>query len=108
MRDIPTINPEAAMEKINAIPVVRYGLDRVIAPTWELAMVPDPRIMTAKAAPKAAAWEIPRVNGEPKGLRSTDCMTAPERDSPAPATIAASTWGRRMFQTMSSYRLATS
>ena len=59
----------------------------------ELAIVPEPRIMTEKAAPNAAAWEIPSVKGEPKGFRKTDCITAPETARPAPATIAVSTWG---------------
>jgi hypothetical protein len=72
-----------------------------------LCMTPDPRIMTEKAAPKAAAWDMPRVNGDPRGLRRIDCMAAPATDSPAPATIAASAWGMRMFQTIMSKRLET-
>jgi len=41
------------------------------------------------------------VNGEARGLRSTPCITAPETASPAPATMAATTLGILMFQTMS-------
>jgi hypothetical protein len=59
----------------------------------ELAIVPEPKIITEKAAPNAAACAIPSVKGEPRGLRRTDCITAPETASPAPATIAVSTWG---------------
>lgn len=40
---------------------------------------PEPRSITAKAAPKAAACEMPRVKGEPRGLRRMDCMAAPAR-----------------------------
>ena len=63
---------------------------------------PESRTMTEKAAPNAAAWEMPRVNGEPSGLRRMACMTAPATASPPPATMAARDWGRRMPRTKDS------
>ncbi|KAF5041405.1 hypothetical protein DSECCO2_523340 [anaerobic digester metagenome] len=50
---------------------------------------PVPRIITETAAPNAPALEIPRVKGDPSGLRRIDCITTPATESPAPATIAA-------------------
>ena len=72
----------------------------VTASAAELCIVPDPRTMIEKAAPKAAALEIPNVNGEPNGLRSTACMATPASDSPPPASMAARVWGRRIFTTI--------
>jgi len=54
----------------------------------------------ARAAPKAAPWETPRVNGEASGLRITFCITAPAIPREAPATTAATARGRRMFPMM--------
>jgi len=70
------------------------------ASAWRLPMTPASKTMTASAAPKAAAWEMPRVKGEPRGFLSTDCMTTPAADRPKPASTAARAWGRRMFRTM--------
>ncbi|OQC69448.1 MAG: hypothetical protein BWX50_00978 [Euryarchaeota archaeon ADurb.Bin009] len=58
--------------------------------------------MTETAAPNAPALDMPSVNGDPSGLRRIDCMATPATESPTPATIAASAWGRRMFQTIRS------
>jgi len=42
----------------------------------------------ARAAPKAAAAETPRVNGLASGLSSTVCISAPARASAAPTSTA--------------------
>ena len=104
-RDTPMMTPEAARLKQKAESVVASGLVMATAPTLEELMVPPPRIITEKAAPKAAAWEMPKVKGEPSGLRRMDCITAPATASPAPATMEARAWGRRMFQMIMSKRL---
>ena len=98
IRDIAMMMPVAIIQKIKAKRVVIYGLLRAIASAPLLRMVPVPRIMTENAAPKAAAWEIPRVNGEPSGFLRTDCIPAPAIARPIPATIAASACGSRIFQ----------
>ncbi len=89
-----------SMAKTKAMSVVTYGLETIIAPTWVLVMVPAPKIITANAA----AWEMPRVKGDPNGLRRVDCITAPLTERPAPATTAARTWGSRICQMMMSNR----
>jgi hypothetical protein len=91
------------MTNIKAQNNVIKGFDILRASFNEFSMTPDPRIMTEKAAPNAAAWEMPRVKGETKGFLNTDCITAPEHERPAPATIAVKVWGRRIFQMISSY-----
>ena len=48
-------------------------------------------------APKTAALDTPRVDGDAIGLFNTVCMISPEMDSPAPATIAAIILGILMF-----------
>ena len=53
-----------------------------------LIMIPDSRIITEKAAPKAAALDTPRVNGEPRRFRSMDCMEVPATERPMPAVTA--------------------
>ena len=72
-----------------------------------LHLLPDPSAITEKAAPKAAAWDIPSVKGEPRGLPSTDCMITPATESPAPARMAARTWGSLMLKTTTSSCLET-
>eukprot|EP00828_Plagiopyla_frontata_P019492 TRINITY_DN2492_c0_g1_i1.p1 TRINITY_DN2492_c0_g1~~TRINITY_DN2492_c0_g1_i1.p1 ORF type:complete len:986 (-),score=367.62 TRINITY_DN2492_c0_g1_i1:246-3203(-) len=106
--ETPMITPAATRLKKKAMAVVRQGLVMFTASALDEDIMPPPRIMTEKAAPNAAAWEMPRVKGEPSGLRRMDCMAAPATDSPAPAMMAARAWGSRIFQMMASQRRPTS
>ncbi len=85
-RETRMIAPAASRLAANAAPVVIAGLVMVTAPTEVEVMAPPPRIITENAAPNAAAWEMPNVNGEPSGLRRMDCMAAPATARPPPAT----------------------
>ncbi len=67
-----------------------------------LWILPAPKIMMAILAPKTAALDMPRVEGEAKGFLKLFCITQPATAKPAPAIIAAMTRGRRMFQTTAS------
>ena len=75
---------------------------RVKASATVECICPVPRRMTETAAPKAPAFDMPSVNGDPSGFLRIDCMATPATESPIPATIAASACGRRMFQTIRS------
>ena len=54
--------------------------------------------MVVAAVPAPA--ETPMVPGSARGLRMTDCSSAPEADRDAPIMIANSSRGRRRFITM--------
>jgi len=90
------------MEKKKADPSVTTGFEIFRASLKELAITPLPRIITEKAAPKAAAWAMPRVNGDARGFLKTDCITAPALARPAPATTAVRVCGSLMFQMINS------
>lgn len=49
------------------------------------------------AEPKAAAADIPRVNGDASELSSITCIMAPAKPRHAPAVIAIKISGKRMF-----------
>ena len=66
--------------------------------TIEVMLLPAPRKMMAKEAPKAAALDIPKVNGEARGLRRIHCITTPATARPAPANKAPKILTMRMFQ----------
>ena len=66
--------------------------------TTLVMLLPAPRKMMAKEAPKAAALDIPKVNGEARGLRRMHCITTPATARPAPASKAPMILTRRMFQ----------
>lgn len=78
--------------------VMRYGLFIKMASLAPLCVVPAPKTIMAKAAPNAAAFEIPRVKGEPKGFRKMLCITVPDTLSAVPARIADKTRGKRMLK----------
>ena len=59
---------------------------------------PPAKAMMERFAPKTAALETPNVEGEAIELFRLVCMMRPERARPAPAMMAASTRGMRMFQ----------
>ena len=56
--------------------------------------------MMDRFAPNTAALDTPSVDGEAMGLFRSVSMMRPATESPAPAMIAASTRGMRMFQMM--------
>jgi hypothetical protein len=64
----------------------------------EVMLLPAPRKIMAKEAPKAAALEIPKVKGEASGLRRMHCITTPATARPAPANSAPTILTMRMFQ----------
>lgn len=66
--------------------------------TIEVMLLPAPKKIMAKEAPKAAALDIPKVNGEASGLRRIHCITTPATARPAPASKAPIILTRRMFQ----------
>ena len=53
----------------------------------------------ARAAPKLAAAEMPRVKGLASGLARMVCICAPAAESAAPTTIAMTATGMRISQT---------
>ena len=65
--------------------------------TVAVRLLPAPRKIMAKEAPKAAALDIPKVNGEASGLRRIHCITTPATASPAPANKAPIILTMRMF-----------
>ena len=65
--------------------------------TAEVMLLPAPRKIMAKDAPKAAAPDIPKVKGEANGLRRIHCITTPATANPAPASKAPTILTRRMF-----------
>ena len=67
--------------------------DALLWPT----IAPPPRTIP-RAAPNAAALEIPRVYGEPSGFLRTHCITVPAIPSPKPARIPQAILGRYRFQ----------
>ena len=56
----------------------------------------------ARAAPKLAADEMPRVNGSARGLFRMVCICAPAMPSMAPTSTAMIATGRRTFHTTTS------
>ena len=75
-----------------------------MAPTSKLLRLlpvdrkPPAKAMMDRFAPNTAALETPSVEGDAIALFSVVCMIRPETDSPAPAMMAASTLGTRIFQ----------
>ncbi|CAM5590980.1 hypothetical protein SANTM175S_00705 [Streptomyces antimycoticus] len=67
----------------------------------DTAPPPTPRTTTA-TAPVEAPEDTPRTKGSASGLRSRDCITAPQSASPAPHTAASRVRGMRRFHTMPS------
>ena len=63
---------------------------------------PASSTMMARAAPKEAPWETPRVEAEARGLWSTFCITHPERARAAPTTTAVAVRGSRTRKRMAS------
>ena len=63
-----------------------------------VARYPPAKAMMDRFAPKTAALETPRVEGDAMELFRVVCMIRPERPRPAPAMAAASTRGMRIFQ----------
>ncbi len=84
------ITPVAIRLEKKAAPVAAKGDKIETASDWLLNMRPAPNTITDSAAPKAAAFEMPRVKGDPRGFRKIDCITAPATERPAPATTATS------------------
>ena len=66
--------------------------------TVEVILLPAPRKIIAKEAPKAAELDIPKVKGEARGLRSIHCITTPATAKPAPANKAPMILTMRIFQ----------
>ena len=54
--------------------------------------------MMERLAPKTAALDTPKVDGEAIGLSRLVCMIRPDTDSPSPAMTAARTLGMRICQ----------
>ena len=84
-RDSPRITAATAMEPMNdhremATPPVRF------------------RVTMAKAAPKVAPWETPRVEADASGLWRMAWRMQPARPNPAPATMAVQMRGRRLLR----------
>jgi len=69
-------------------------------PTPVLTTVPAPSKIIAILAPKAAAFDIPRVDGEARGFFRLFCIMQPAKDKPAPANKPDITLGKRMFFTI--------
>ena len=75
-----------------------------MAPTSKLLKLlpverkPPAKAMMDKLAPNTAALDTPSVEGEAMELFSVVCIMRPATDKPAPAMIAASTRGTRIFQ----------
>lgn len=85
-------------EPIKAKVVVRYGLFINMASLlWECT---EPAFSTtiAKAAPKAAPCDIPKVKGEAKGFLNMLCITAPDIERIIPAMIAEIILGSLTFK----------
>ena len=58
---------------------------------------PPANAMMERFAPNTAALDTPSVEGDAMGLFKSVCITRPDTDKPAPAIMAASTRGIRMF-----------
>ena len=69
---------------------------------WD-CVEPTPRITIPKAAPKEAARETPRVEGDAKGFLRTFCMTIPDTAKAAPANMAERILVMRMFHITTRY-----
>jgi hypothetical protein len=54
--------------------------------------------MMERFAPKTAAFDTPRVEGEAIGFERSVCIMRPDTESPAPAIKAASIRGSLIFQ----------
>ena len=61
---------------------------------------PPAKAMMERLAPNTAALDTPRVEGDAMALFKVVCIIRPETARPAPAIMAASTRGMRMFQRM--------
>ena len=71
----------------------------LMVPTISLPEVRNPPAnpMIERLAPKTAAFETPSVDGDAMTLPRQVCIMRPATASPAPATTAAMTRGRRIF-----------
>jgi len=67
---------EASRVKTKALPTISHSPPAKPAPKT-----------IARAAPKLAAEEIPKVNGLARGFFRMPCITAPAMAKPMPATI---------------------
>lgn len=65
--------------------------------TIAFKLLPAPRKIIAKEAPKADALEMPKVKGDARGLRRIHCITTPATAKPAPAAKALTILTMRMF-----------
>ena len=88
------------VEKTKATILVAKGF----APTSKFSRLlpvdkkPPAKAIIDKFAPNTAALDTPKVEGDAIGLLSIVCIIRPATARPAPATIAASTRGIRIFQ----------
>ncbi len=80
---------DAINVKMNALPITRYS-----PPTN-----PAPSTM-ARAAPKPAAEDTPRVNSLASGFFKMPCMAAPASANPMPDSMPMRIRSRRRPQTM--------
>ncbi len=100
--EIPRIASVVAKPEAKAQIDTKYGLvmakAEIVPPP--LVWMPAPRTTMAKAAPKEAPWETPRVEAEASGLRRTHCMETPARARAMPTTIAVTVRGIRTVQTI--------
>jgi len=95
--EMNNMTPVARRQDKKATNVVVKGLSMTYGLIELFCITPEPRMIIEKAAPNAAAWAIPKVNGEARGFLKIDCMARPAQPRPAPATIAVRAWGRRIL-----------
>lgn len=91
---IKKIEPNA---KRNAIEETAKGLklfQALLLSVWTLPLL---RIMMATFAPRTAAFETPKVDGDALGLSRQVCLIKPERAKEIPQIVPARTLGRRIF-----------
>ncbi len=84
---IKTVMTIASRENAKEAAINRIYEETRTPPRYECINSPAPKTI-AKAAPKPAADEIPRVNGDASGFRNETWVTAPASASPAPAKTA--------------------
>ncbi len=68
-------------------------------PSDVVSIVPAPSVII-NAAPKPAAEDMPNVNGDAKGFLVEICVTMPAKAKAAPAIVATTARGNRLFQTI--------
>ncbi len=93
-----------SIENRKADIVTAYGelMSAMVTSDWNDAGVDAARI--ARAAPKAAALDIPSVKGDASGFLRTDCITHPAMASVEPHIIAAISLGILSSQTTTSFQ----